>query len=63
MAHHLPTMLHVLWLVHAYGEFDPQILVGAGLGHGHLVELRLLGAVGSRVEDDLHAHRQMKSLV
>lgn len=54
VAAHLPTMLHVLWLVHAYGQFDPQVLVGAGLCHGHLVELWLLGAVGSRMEDDLH---------
>lgn len=36
---HLPTMLHVLWFVHTYGQFDLQILVRACLGHSHLMEL------------------------
>lgn len=52
---HLPTMLHVLWFVHTYGQFDLQILVRARLGHSHLVELWLLGTVRSWVEDDLHS--------
>lgn len=64
MAAHLPTMLHVLWLVHADGQFDPQVLVRAGLCHGHLVELGLLGAVGGRVEDDLRsANRRRRRAV
>lgn len=37
-AYHLPTVFHVLWFVHTYGQFDLQILVGARLGHGHLME-------------------------
>lgn len=50
-----PAVLHVLWLVHTYGQFDLEILVRASLGHGHLMELRLLGAVGCRVEDNLRS--------
>lgn len=38
-AHLLPAVFHVLWFVHTYGQFDPQILVRARLGHGHLMEL------------------------
>lgn len=49
----LPTVFHVLWFVHANGQFDLQVLVGARLCHSHLMELRLLGAVGGWVEDDL----------
>lgn len=50
-------MLHVLWFVHTYGQFDLQILVRARLGHCHLMELWLLGAVRSWVEDDLHSDK------
>ena len=48
-------MFHVLWFVHANGQFDLEIVVGAGLGQSHLVQLRRLGAVGSRVKDDLRS--------
>lgn len=34
----LPAVFHVLWFVHTYGQFDPQILVRARLGHSHLME-------------------------
>lgn len=50
---HLPTMLHVLWFVHANGQFDPEVVVRTAFRHRHLVELRLLGTVGSRVEHNL----------
>lgn len=46
-------MLHVLRFVHANGQFDPEVIVRTAFGHGHLVELRLLGTVGGRVEYDL----------
>lgn len=52
-----PAVFHVLGLVHAYGQFNLQILVRTGLGYSHLVKLRLLGAVGSRVKDNLQKHR------
>lgn len=54
----LPAVFHVLWFVHTYGQFDPQILVGACLGHGHLVELGLLGAVRSWMQDNLHSNKK-----
>ena len=41
-----PTMLHVLRLVHADGQFDPEITVRTAFGHGHLLQLGLFGAVG-----------------
>lgn len=50
----LPAVFHVLWFVHTDGQFDPEILVGASLGDSHLMELGLLGAVRSWVEDNLH---------
>lgn len=37
-AYHLPTVFHVLWFVHTYSQFDPQILVRACLGYSHLME-------------------------
>lgn len=62
-AYLLPTVFHVLWFVHTYGQFDLQILVGARLSHSHLVEFRLLGAVRSGVEDNLHSKRQRQQKV
>lgn len=53
-----PAVFHVLGFVHPYGQFDLQILVGARLGHSHLMEFRLFGAVGSRVEDNLHSKQK-----
>lgn len=49
----LPTMLHVLWFVHANGKLDLEVVVWTTFRHGHLVELRLLGTVGSRMEHNL----------
>lgn len=49
----LPTMLHVLWFVHADGQFDLQVIVWAAFRHCHLVELRLLGTVGSWMKNNL----------
>lgn len=46
-------MLHVLWFVHANGQFDLEVIVWAAFRHGHLVELRLFGTVGSRMEHNL----------
>lgn len=59
----LPAVFHVLWFIHTYGQFDLQILVGARLGHSHLMEFWLLGAVRSWVEDNLHSNekRQQKA--
>ena len=57
----LPTMLHVLRLIHADGQFDPEIVVRAGFGEGHLVQLRLLRAVGSGVEDHLVGSRRHRT--
>lgn len=56
----LPAVFHVLWFVHAHSQFDLEILVGASLGHGHLMELRLFGAVWCRVEDNLHSKETTK---
>lgn len=52
-AAYLPAVFHILGFVHANGQFDPEVLVGASLGQGHLMEFRLLRAVRSRVEDNL----------
>lgn len=49
---HLPTMLHVLWFVHANGKFDLEV-IWATFVHGHLVELRLFWTVGSWMEHNL----------
>lgn len=53
-----PAVFHVLGFVHPYGQLDLQILVGTRLGHSHLMKFRLFGAVGSRVEDDLHSKQK-----
>ena len=50
---HLPTMLHVLWFVHADGQFDLEVVVLTAFRHRHLVQLRLFGTVGSRMEHNL----------
>lgn len=50
----LPTMLHVLRFVHANGQFDLQI-IWTTFGNSHLVKLRLLRTVGSRMEHHLEA--------
>lgn len=60
-AYLLPTVFHVLWFVHTYGQFDPQILVWARLSHSHLMEFGLLGAVRSWVEDNLHSKQKKDS--
>lgn len=49
----IPASLHVLRLVHANSQFDLQVLVWAGLGHSHLMQLRLLWTVRGRVKDNL----------
>lgn len=49
----LPTVLHVLRLVHSDGELDLQVVVRAGFGYLHLVHFRLLRAVGGWVQDNL----------
>ncbi|PWA19950.1 hypothetical protein CCH79_00016561 [Gambusia affinis] len=48
-----PTMLHVGGLVHADGQFDPQICVLAVLRDHHPVELRLLWTTGGGDQDHL----------
>lgn len=48
-----PASLHVLGLVHANSQFNLQVLVWAGLGHSHLMQLRLLWTVRGRVKDNL----------
>lgn len=57
---HSPTVFHVLWFVHSYGQFDLQILVRASLGHSHLMKFWLLGAIRSWVEDNLARPRKKK---
>lgn len=59
-AAYLPAVFHILGFVHANGQFDPEVLVGASLGQGHLMEFRLLGAVWSRVEDNLQIKQKKK---
>lgn len=46
-------MLHVGGLVHADGQFDPQICVLAVLRDHHPVELRLLWTTGGGDQDHL----------
>lgn len=53
LCENLPTMLHVLRLVHANGQLDSEVAVGTTLGHAHLVELGLLGTVGGWMQHDL----------
>lgn len=50
---HLPTMLHVLWFVHTNSQFDLEVTVWTAFSHRHLMELTLLGTVGSWVENNL----------
>lgn len=35
----LPRVFHVLRFVHANSQFDLEIMVGASLGQGHLMQL------------------------
>lgn len=58
--YHLPTVFHVLWFVHSYGQFDLQILVRASLGYSHLMKFWLLGAIRSWVEDNLPDQKKKK---
>lgn len=59
---HLPTMLHVLWFVHADSQLNPQVMVRTGLSQGHLVKLSLLRTVWGRVQNNLF-HHQTNQLV